>query len=37
MLTYNLKEKDGPLYKSLYENIRSDINRGILRCSDKVT
>ena len=36
MLTYNLKEKDGPLYKSLYENIRSDINRGILRCGDKL-
>ncbi|MGN0402931.1 MAG: PLP-dependent aminotransferase family protein [Acetatifactor sp.] len=36
MLTYDLKEKDAPLYKNLYENIRNDIKRGVLRCGDKM-
>lgn len=36
MLTYDLSGKDKALYKKLYENIRNDINLGVLRCADKM-
>ena len=36
MLTYDLKEKNAPLYKNLYENIRKDIHAGKLCSGDKM-
>ncbi len=36
MLTYNLKEKNGPLYIALYEAIKEDISRGLIKPNEKL-
>ncbi|MBQ9622589.1 MAG: winged helix-turn-helix transcriptional regulator, partial [Treponema sp.] len=36
MLSYNLSESNGPLYKSLYQFIREDIQSGKLKSNEKL-
>ena len=36
MLTYNLEERKGPLYRRLYECLRDDIRRGRLKAGEKL-
>lgn len=36
MLTYNLSQAEGPLYKALYQFIRSDIQQGKLKAHEKM-
>ena len=36
MLTYNLNERKGPLYKKLYESIKEDICQGKILSGEKM-
>lgn len=36
MLSYNLSESQGPLYKTLYQFIRQDIQQGKLKANEKI-
>ena len=36
MLSYNLSEEKGPIYKTLYQFIREDIQQGKLKANEKI-